>query len=126
MREYREMREMRDLVPLETDTSLIGQGYRLPVLAVRVDLADLLFILFNLLALLLILVYVVWRRMSAIRLKEIDVEVHHGLQVPFFTISRGTRKNKLKDQKEHMLEFRCEKCTYHQEIPDRHLLTYDK
>jgi hypothetical protein len=103
MRDYRELRDLRDIVPLETDLSLIGQGYRLPVLAVRVDLLDLLFIVFNLVVLLLIILYVVWRRMSAIRLKHIDVEVHHGLQVPFFSISRGTRKNKLKEQKEHML-----------------------
>jgi hypothetical protein len=92
-------------VPLETDSSLINQGYRLPVFGVKIDLLDLLFIVFNVVALLLIIVYIVWRRMSAIRVKQIDVEVQHGLQVPYFSISKGIRKTRIgsKDSKEHML-----------------------
>lgn len=91
------MRDLKDIVPLETDMSLIGAGYRLPVLAVRVDLADLLFIGFNILMLVLLVAYITWRRMSAIRVKQIEIEVQNGLQVPFFNITRGPRKNKLKE-----------------------------
>lgn len=111
---------MKDFLPLETDTSHIGQGYRLPVLGIKVDLLDLLFIAFNVAAFLICVGYTAYRKLNAFRPRKLEVEVSSALEVPFF--HKGHRKAKSgKESKEYTLEFRCEKCPYHHETLAKYL-----
>jgi hypothetical protein len=79
MREYREYKDIKDFLPIETDSSHIGHGYRLPVLGLKVDLLDLMFITFNVAAFLVCVGYIAYRKLTAFRPTKIEVEVSSTL-----------------------------------------------
>lgn len=79
MREYREYKDIKDFLPIGTDMSHIGQGYRLPILSLKVDLLDLMFLTFNIAAFLVCIGYIIYRKLTAFRPNKIAVELSNSL-----------------------------------------------
>lgn len=69
MRDFKETRDLKEFVPIEIDKSLINQGYRVPLIGVKIDLLDLLLIILNILALIICIIYVMYRRVRTNQLK---------------------------------------------------------
>lgn len=107
MRDFKEARDLREFIPIEIDKGLINQGYRVPLIGVKIDLIDLVLIILNILALIACIIYVMYKRARINHMKEIELEIIVGLQAPYFSTVSMRKPRTGKHTHEQPIELKC-------------------